>query len=134
VLDVPVRPLDVFGGEGGQSQENAGELVVAYGAALRQLGGGVFKPSLRREELRYTGALERLELPFAVVALLLVTLLGVWNIFLSKEREWADQKLGIYRDTTKSFLLGDRAKGRMGALKNPSEDVRRSLESLNVAS
>ncbi len=144
ILDVPVQRLDVFGprddaevGEEARPEAPAGtgaELVVAYGAALRQIGGGVLAPSLRREELRYTGALERLELPIAVVALLLVTLLGVWNIFLSKEREWADQKLGIYRDTTKSFLIGDRAKGRMGALKNPSDDIRRSLESLNVAS
>ena len=135
VLDVPVRRLDVFGtGDGGAESPSRGgaELVVAYGAALRQLGGGELKPSLRREELRYTGALERLELPIAVVALLLVTLLGVWNIFLSKEREWADQKLGIYRDTTKTFLVG--GKGRVAALKTPSDDMRRFLESWNVSS
>jgi Tfp pilus assembly PilM family ATPase len=132
VLDVPVRPLDVFGGEGGQPQENAGELVVAYGAALRQLGGGVFRPSLRREELRYTGALERLELPFAVVALLLVTLLGVWNIFLYKDITFVDANLGTWRDYTRAYLLGDLKKGRPGALKSPSEDVKRFLTNMDA--
>jgi Tfp pilus assembly PilM family ATPase len=132
VLDVPVRPLDVFGGEGGEPQANAGELVVAYGAALRQLGGGEFKPSLRREELRYTGALERLELPFAVVALLLVTLLGVWNIFLYKDITFVDANLGTWRDYTKAYLLGDLKKGRPGALKSPSEDVKRYLTNIDA--
>lgn len=141
ILDVPVHRLDVFGpkdgevGEDSQRPESASgagaELVVAYGAALRQLGGGELKPSLRREELKYSGALERLELPIAVVALLLVTLLGVWNIFLSKEREWADQKLGIYRDTTRTFLIGDRKSGRAGNLRNPSDDMRRLIESMS---
>ena len=139
VLDVPVKKLDVFqAGEGnGVGERSAGsgagaELVVAYGAALRQLGAGRLAPSLRREELRYSGALERLELPIAVVALLLVTLLGVWNIFLSNERKWADQKLGVYRDTTKTFLLG--GKGRLGALRNPSEDMTKLLNSLTSTS
>jgi hypothetical protein len=142
ILDVPVHPLDVFGPKDGEVGEDSqrpesgsaagSELVVAYGAALRQLGGGELNPSLRREELKYSGALERLELPIAVVALLLVTLLGVWNIFLSKEREWADQKLGIYRDTTRTFLLGDRKSGRAGNLRNPTEDVNRLVKSWDV--
>jgi hypothetical protein len=139
ILDVPVKKLDVFEtGEGnGVGERPAGsgtgaELVVAYGAALRQLGAGRLAPALRREELRYSGALERLELPIAVVALLLVTLLGVWNIFLSKEREWADQKLGVYRDTTKAFLLG--GKGRLAALRNPSDDTTKLLNSMTPTS
>ncbi len=139
ILDVPVKKLDVFEtGEGnGVGERSAGsgsgaELVVAYGAALRQLGAGRLAPSLRREELRYSGALERLELPIAVVALLLVTLLGVWNIFLSNERKWADQKLAIYRDTTKTFLLG--GKGRLAALRNPSEDMTKLLNSMTPTS
>ncbi|SRR5260221_6574606 len=133
VFDVPVRALDVFGPDGGQPGQGAGELVVAYGAALRQLGGGVLKPSLRREELRYTGAFERLELPMAVVALLLVTLLGVWNIFVYKEATFVDANLGAWRDQTKAFLMGDLKKGRPGALKNPSEEIKRYVASMDSA-
>jgi len=131
VLDVDVRELDVFGAAGGQPETGAGELVIAYGAALRQLGGGELRPSLRREELRYTGALERLELPIAVVSLLLVTLLGVWNIFVFKEKTFVDTNLGTWRDQTRTYLVGDLKKGRPGALKNPSEDVKRFLSSLD---
>jgi Tfp pilus assembly PilM family ATPase len=132
VLDVPVRALDVFGPEGGQPEKGAGELVVAYGAALRQMGGGELRPSLRREELRYTGAFERLELPLAVVSLLLVTLLGVWNIFLFKDMTFVDAKLGVWRDQTKAFLIGDIKKGRAGVLKSPSEDLKRYLANLDA--
>lgn len=131
VLEVPVRALDVFGPDAGRPEQGAGELVVAYGCALRQLGGGALDPSLRREELRYTGAFERLELPMAVVALLLVTLLGVWNIFVYKESTFVDANLGVWRDQTKAFLLGDLKKGRPGALKNPSDEVKRYVASMD---
>jgi Tfp pilus assembly PilM family ATPase len=132
VLDASVQSLDVFGPDDGQPDQGAGELVIAYGAALRQLGGGELKPSLRREELRYTGAFERLELPIAVVTLLLVTLLGVWNIFLFKDTTYVDQNLGVWRDQTRAYLVGNLNKGRAGVLKNPSEDVKRFLASLDA--
>jgi Tfp pilus assembly PilM family ATPase len=125
VLDVPIRPLDVFQSVGDAPKEHASMLVAAYGTALRQLGGGELHPSLRRDELRYSGALERLELPLAVVALLLVTLLGVWNIFLFKDETFLDAKLGVWRDWTNVYLMGDISKGQSGVLKSPSEDVRR---------
>ncbi|MFN0009664.1 MAG: hypothetical protein ACKVXR_17355 [Planctomycetota bacterium] len=125
VLDVPIRPLDVFQSVGDAPKERAGELVTAYGSALRQLGGGELRPSLRRDELRYSGALERLELPLAVVALLLVTLLGVWNIFLYKDATFLEAKLGVWRDWTSTYLVGDLKKGQGGVLKSPSEDVNR---------
>jgi Tfp pilus assembly PilM family ATPase len=131
VLDVPVQPLDVFSPMGESPDADAGELVVAYGCALRQLGGGELHPSLRREELHYTGALERLELPLAVVALLLVTFLGVWNIFLYKESTFLDAKLGVWRDWTRTYLVGNINKGQAGILKSPSDDVRRYLTNLD---
>jgi Tfp pilus assembly PilM family ATPase len=131
VLEVPVRPLDVLGEGSEKPEQGAGELVVAYGAALRQLGGGELRPSLRREELRYSGAFERLELPIAVVALLLVTLLGVWNIFVYKETTFVDANLATWRDQTKAYLVGDLKKGRPGVLKSPSDDVKRFLAGMD---
>ena len=132
VLDAPIRTLDVFQGVGDAPQEHAGLLVAAYGSALRQLGGGELHPSLRRDELRYSGALERLELPLAVVALLLVTLLGVWNIFLYKDGTFLDAKLGVWRDNTRAFLIGNINQGQAGVLKSPSDDVRRYLTNLDA--
>ena len=125
ILDVPVHLLDVFEEDSGRPATGFGQLVVAYGVALRQLGAGVLRPSLRREELRYTGAFERVELPLAVVCLLAVTLLAVWNIFLFKEGEITRQHLAYWRDNTMTYLLGSPKQGRKGYLESPSEVVQR---------
>lgn len=122
VLDVPVQLLDVFQEDSGQPAEGYGPLVVAYGVAIRQLGGGVLQPSLRREELAYTGKLEKIELPLAVVCLLIVTLLGVWNIFSYREWQVLDAKLGVWRDNTVSYTLGSMKAA--GYLEYPPEDVK----------
>ena len=78
----PIVPGDI---------ERPGEFAVAYGAALRGFAGGSLKPSLRREELRFTGKFERLELPLAVFSLLLFTLLFVRFIVTDKQIEWRDE-------------------------------------------
>ncbi|MBL8858632.1 MAG: pilus assembly protein PilM [Planctomycetes bacterium] len=121
ILDAEVRVLDVFEADGGQPAQGFGPLVVAYGVAVRLLGGGTLRPSLRREELRYSGAFERVELPLAVVALLAVTFLGVWFIFLSRERDAVNDNLGFWRDTARAYVLGEPAKGRPGYLQYPSD-------------
>lgn len=90
VLDVPIYILDCFEEDGGQPADGFGELVVAYGSAFRQLGGGTLKPSLRREELRYAGTWERIEFPLAVACLILVTLLGV--VLLLQQRKLGFQE------------------------------------------
>ncbi|MBK7642461.1 MAG: pilus assembly protein PilM [Planctomycetes bacterium] len=123
ILDVPVRELECFDSESGAPAQGRGQLVAAYGAALRQMGGGVLHPSLRREELRYSGAFERIELPIAVVFLLLVTLLGVWNIFLYKDHQVADESLRFWRESAMNWLVGDLKKGQKGYLEYPSEKV-----------
>ena len=70
--------------------EKIGALVIAYGAAIRELGGGLLSPSLRREELRFTGTWERVEFPLAVAFLLLTTLLGVIFILQRRELQYQD--------------------------------------------
>ena len=85
VLGVPVYVLDCFEEDSGQPADGFGQLVAAYGGAVRQIGGGVLKPSLRRDELRYTGAWERIEFPIAFAALMLATFLGMLNIFQYKK-------------------------------------------------
>lgn len=81
VLDVPIYVLDAFEEDSGQPADGTGPLVVAYGSALRQLGGAAVPARLRREELKFTGTFERLELPLAIACLLLATLAAVFWIF-----------------------------------------------------
>jgi Tfp pilus assembly PilM family ATPase len=124
ILDADVRVLDVFEADGGQPTDGFGPLVVPYGVAVRQLGGGMLRPSLRREELHYSGAFERVELPLAVVALLVVTFLGVWFIFLLKEQRMVDQiQLAFWRDSARIYVLGDPQKGQAGDLQYPPQRV-----------
>lgn len=110
VEGVPVVELDVFeedSGEVGKSVEGAAPLVVAYGAALRMLGGGRVLGRLRREELRYSGTFERVELPLAIASLMLVTLMAVFNIFELKQVQMRTQDVDLWRVSTNNFMLGD---------------------------
>lgn len=107
---VPVVELDVFEedvSDAGKPVEGAGPLVVAYGVALGLLGGGSVLGRLRREELRYTGTFERIELPVAIAALLLVTLLAVFNIFELKQLRTHDEAVDLWRVSSNNFMLGD---------------------------
>jgi Tfp pilus assembly PilM family ATPase len=110
VEGVPVVELDVFEedtSDVGKPVDGAGPLVVAYGVALRLLGGGSVLGRLRREELRYTGTFERIELPVAIGALLLVTLLAVFNIFELKQVMLRNEDVNLWRVSSNNFMLGD---------------------------
>ncbi len=119
VLDVPVYVLDCFEEDSGQPSEGSGQLVAAYGGALRQLGGGVMRPSLRREELSYSGAWERLEFPVAFAALMLTTFLGMVNIVQIRKID-ALNYTGIlqYLRNVNAFIVGSDA-SRGPAILNP---------------
>ena len=77
-----------------------GQYVVAYGAAITQLGGGSLRPNMRREELAYTGAWERMEFPLAVVCMLAVTLVGVMWILQGKQLNRLEE-LGLQIESVK---------------------------------
>ncbi|MFT4541597.1 MAG: Tfp pilus assembly PilM family ATPase [Planctomycetota bacterium] len=122
VIEVPVYLLDCFDEDGGQPADGFGQLVVAYGAALRQLGSVRVEACLRREELKYSGAFERIEFPLAVACLLLASLLGVINILQSKAHESLDQG-GILNwvRSSNNFMVGDPFEGLVGRM-NPLDD------------
>ena len=101
----------------------ASRCAAAYGAAVRQLGGGLVESSLRREELRFTGTLERLELPLAVAGLLLVTLLGVWNIRMNKDLKQVNDGLLLWRESTVAFMNGDPKNGVRGNLEYAPKSI-----------
>lgn len=105
--------------------EDPARLYVAWGAALRELGGGVLKPSLRRENLRFLGTFERLELPLAVLALLLVTLLSVRVIITQKGINQSQQNLAVWLEASNNYMLGTPKAGRAGNLGiKPPESIR----------
>lgn len=132
LLDLQARSLNLPE-EAGAPEGSGGTYAVAYGAALRQLGGGLLRPSLRREELRYTGTLERVEMPLAMAALLLVALLGVWNIFLLKDYENLNAKIGTWRNWTMNFLVGSTKGGRAqpGYLEQPPEKIAKYIKTID---
>lgn len=107
ILGVPVYVLDCFDGDSGQPADGFGQLVAAYGGAVHQLGGGHLKPSLRRDELRYTGTWERLEFPLAFAALMLATFLGLMNIVQMQKLNWMNQTGAFQRlKLSNLYLVG----------------------------
>jgi hypothetical protein len=124
LLDVPVQVMPFTLG----ATENPARYVVAFGAALRGFEGGTLRPSLRREELRFSGRFERLELPLAVFSLLLFTLLFVQYIVLDKQLEWRDEgnlakglkgDMQIWLEASNMRLLPDPTNPRIVRLKDP---------------
>jgi hypothetical protein len=128
LLDVQVQAMPFPAGQ----VEDPGQYVVAYGAALRGFEGGTLRPSLRREELRFSGKFERLELPLAVFSLLLFTLLFVRFIVIEKQLTWRDEgnlaaepvlkgDLQIWLESSNDRLFPDPKDPRPVRLPNPPE-------------
>jgi len=125
LLDVPVYILDCFDADSGQPADGYGQLVAAYGGAFRQLGGGVMKPSLRRDELRFTGTWERLEFPIALVALLAATLLGLIVILQRQEIDSAMSNGGLaWLQSSNNFAVGNPKTNQGGRLRPPIKALR----------
>lgn len=128
-FEVPVRALRVV--PGGTDQPLPPTAVIAYGAALRALGGGVLRPHLRREELRFTGAFERLELPLAVASLLTFFLLLVMFVVTDQKLKWRDVgdpakntrgDMKLWLQSSNNFMLPNPPKS-VGNLENPPEAI-----------
>ena len=133
ILEIPVYELDVFEEDGGQPVQGAAPLVVAYGVALRLLGGGTLRANLRREDLRYTGAFERVELPLAVAILLLVTGLAVFNIFEGQRVRKLDKDYLSWLVSTKNFLINNPKEGQHGNLERPWDEIQRFVDKTALA-
>jgi hypothetical protein len=128
LLDVPVYELDVFEEDGGQPVEGAAPLVVAYGVALRLLGGTPLAASLRREELRYTGAFERVELPVTLAAIALLFLTALFNLFEYKQIQVRNLEIDAWRRSANNFMLGDARNGVRGNLSPVPEEIQRYVD------
>ena len=86
---------------------------MAYGSALRQLGGGALSPSLRREELRYTGTWERVEYPLAVASMMLFfVLFAIWFI-QGQQHQKLNQNVRWWTMSLNKHLIGDARPGHL---------------------
>ena len=124
VLDVPVEELDVIPEEVETSDDagDRGELAVAYGVALGALGGAMVNQDLRREELRFTGTFERLELPLAVFGLAAFALLFVQFIVMRQRINFREHDLQVWMTASNNFaIIGDTNRGVPGRMKSPPE-------------
>lgn len=126
--DIPVYELDVFEQDSGQPAQGTGPLVAAYGVALRLLGGAAIQSRLRREGLKFSGAFERIELPVAVASLMLVTLLGVFCIFESKQIKLRSWDVYLWVQSAVNYMNGVPKEGVEGNLENPWDDLDRYVE------
>ena len=131
--DIPVYELDVFEEDSGQPATGAGPLIVAYGVALRQLGSAPVEARLRREELRFTGAFERIELPLAVACLMLATLLGVFVIFELQQVRLRDRDVDLWLQSAVNFMYGVPREGKPGNLETSWDDLDRYTDKVRNA-
>jgi hypothetical protein len=131
VLGVPVQAWPATAGAEAGEDPDARRFAIAFGAALRGFGAAPLETNLRRENLRYAGRFERLELPLAVFSLLLCTLLAVTWIITEKRIEWRDEgnlakdrpgDMQLWLRQSNIFLLPDPENGVVGRLKNPPPD------------
>ncbi len=121
--DVPVHRLDVLP-EDANVDCDRGVLAAAYGAAIGRMGGGLVSAQLRREELRYTGKFERLELPLAMFCLLLVTLLLVQWIVVQEKITYRQADMRTWLKANNDFaFIGDPSAGVPGKYRNPEETI-----------
>jgi Tfp pilus assembly PilM family ATPase len=138
VMDIPVEEMNAFGPEGSALSQNLpaeerGRWVVAFGAALRELGGAKLSPKLRREDLTYAGTWERVEFPLAVCSLLLATLLAVMFILQQKELKNLNvYGAGHWATWSNAYMMGNPKMGERGKLSPPPADIRSFLQKLEA--
>ncbi len=141
IADVPVERLRLFPEEEGEDEDIS---VPAFGAALRQLGGGIMRPSLRREELRYSGKLERLEMPLAVLIITIFFFLFVDILVMNKKLGWRDtpyiklpigeaseeqlSDLQIWMKTSNSYLLKKNLTDAPDSVRKYAKDAEAGLD------
>lgn len=125
ILGVPVEVLDAceIDAVEGAVHDEYRSAAVAYGAALGQMGGGVISSSLRREELKFSGAMERIELPLAVMFLLITTFLGVRFMFLQKDYDAVEDNLRFVLESSVNYMITNPKTGRAGNLEFPSDKL-----------
>jgi hypothetical protein len=124
IAGVPLLPLDPFGDDPGLSAQERSLYVVAFGAALHRSGGGQLKPHLRREELRYAGTFERLEVPLGVLGLLLLTFATAMYIVNASILQERRHDMSVWVEANMLYLLGRPEAGEPGRLVDPPESLR----------
>jgi len=133
VEGVTLTRLEAFEADQLPEGTSSATFAAAYGAALARLGSVLVKSSLRRENLRFAGKLERLELPLAVLALLLAAVAGIQFVVLQKEKRPLQDDMQRWLLSSDQFMLGVPKQGTLGHLTRPDEKLRKRVEALEQA-
>lgn len=128
---VTVTALDAFEADKLPAGQMPARYVAAFGAALAELGSVKVKASLRREDLRFAGKLERLELPMAVFALLLAALAGIYFVVLQRQKDPLMSDMQRWYESSNKFMLGEPKKGTSGYITAPPELLVKRVEALD---
>jgi len=107
--EIPVSRLDVFPEGSALTEDERQRLAAAYGVALGAMGGSLVGSQLRREELRFTGRFERIELPLAVCCLMLFTVLLISWFVLKRRVEFKEADMGTWVSWATAYSVGDPA-------------------------
>ena len=119
---LPVQRLDPLAAlDESMDPSERSRYAVAFGAALRGLGGGSLKTHLRREELAFAGTFERLELPLGVLGLLLLTFLASQFIILQKRLTPLKLDVNMWMQAQRNYTVGQPSKGERGYITTPSD-------------
>ncbi len=124
VAGVPLQALDPFGDDAALAPEERSLFVIAFGAALHQSGGGLLQPHLRREELRFAGTFERLEVPLGVLGLLLLTFASAMYIVNASLIQSRNRDMGVWVEANMHYLLGRPDHGEPGRVVDPPDMLR----------
>ncbi|MBC8451545.1 MAG: hypothetical protein H8D72_02430 [Planctomycetes bacterium] len=133
VEGVTLTRLEAFEADQLPEGTTSATFAAAYGAALARMGSVLVKSSLRRENLRFAGKLERLELPLAVLALLLAAVAGIQFVVLQKEKKPLQDDMQRWLLSSDQFMLGVPKQGTLGHLTRPDEKLRKRVEGLEQA-
>ncbi len=124
IEDLQVQRLDPLAGlDESMDPAERSRYAVAFGAALRGLGGASLRTHLRREELAFAGTLERLELPLGVLGLLLLTFLASQFIILQKRLDPLKADVNMWMQAQRNYTVGQPSKGARGYVTAPSDEL-----------
>lgn len=132
VADMRVRQLEPFEADGLPAGKLPSRFTAAFGAALAEQGSVKIKSRLRREELRFAGKLERLELPLAVFALLLAALAGIQYVVLQRAKAPLETDMTRWFESSNLYMLGEPKKGTTGYIERPDELFTKRVDAIRA--
>jgi hypothetical protein len=130
IEDIEISYLQPFDEAVAPEGSTPSHFAVVFGAAIGRMGGGLISPRLRREELAFTGKMERLELPLAVLALLAASVMGIYFVILQKEIAPLESDLHRWLNDSAVAMIGSPNSDAPYRITSPSETLVKQVNRL----